>query len=119
MTSSCIKKVRELWDQEPRNAANIDKQMATSVQEAKAALTARSEAAQLRLSNSLQRAHDCFEQWGLINATLAQHIQQLKQLGALAAKPTGSGGGGFVLSLWPEKPIAAPQDPRFQEWIWL
>ncbi len=41
---------------------------------------------------------------GLISESLQQHMQQLLHEGALAVKPTGSGSGGYVLSLWESEP---------------
>jgi mevalonate kinase len=31
-------------------------------------------------------------------------MKEIEALGALAVKPTGSGDGGFILSLWKEAP---------------
>jgi mevalonate kinase len=31
-------------------------------------------------------------------------MEMLKKAGAVAVKPTGSGGGGYVLSLWTTQP---------------
>jgi mevalonate kinase len=48
---------------------------------------------------------ESFSGWGLTTGVLGDHIQQLKDYGALAVKPTGSGDGGYVLSLWRQPPI--------------
>ena len=56
------------------------------------------------LAKSMGLAAECFEQWGLSDGAPGEHIQWLKEHGALAVKPTGSGGGGYVLSLWKEEP---------------
>lgn len=53
-----------------------------------------------KLRQSIELAEDCFQKWGLITEDLKRHIRDLKKAGALAAKPTGAGLGGFVLSLW-------------------
>ena len=45
-------------------------------------------------------AKDCFEQWGLIDSSVQAEMDRLSAQGALAVKPTGSGGGGYLLSLW-------------------
>jgi mevalonate kinase len=34
-------------------------------------------------------------------------MRQLLEAGACAIKPTGSGGGGYILSLWQKDPPAA------------
>jgi mevalonate kinase len=53
------------------------------------------------LKKSIDQAYACFADWGLIHGALNEHIDLLKKNGALAVKPTGSGGeGGHVLSLW-------------------
>ena len=43
----------------------------------------------------------------LVPSAVQNHMQQLKKAGALACKLTGSGSGGYVLSLWNEKPTSA------------
>jgi mevalonate kinase len=57
-----------------------------------------------RLAEAINTAADCFFQWGLISESLQHHMQTLFDAGALAVKPTGSGGGGFVVSLWENPP---------------
>lgn len=54
------------------------------------------------LQSAIIQGHACFKQWGLIPPPVADHIQYLYEEGAKAVKPTGSGNGGFVLSLWDE-----------------
>lgn len=57
------------------------------------------------LKTAILEAKDCYQDWGLINGSLKEHIAELEKHGATAVKPTGSGGeGGHVLSLW-TKPI--------------
>ncbi|HWU44642.1 MAG TPA: hypothetical protein VN132_14420, partial [Bdellovibrio sp.] len=56
------------------------------------------------LSQAINQAGECFEQWNLNEGAPAKHIQWLRENGAIAIKPTGSGGGGYVLSLWHSKP---------------
>ena len=102
LTADCIRKVQQLWAQEPEQAQHIDELMQASVEEAKQALEApyQPQQSERLLAEAMQKAHRCFEAWGLISETLSAHIQDLYQEGALAAKPTGSGSGGYVLSLW-------------------
>jgi mevalonate kinase len=52
------------------------------------------------LSGGISLAGRCFQNWGLVNPPLAATLNQLLIRGATAAKPTGSGLGGYVLSLW-------------------
>lgn len=56
------------------------------------------------LTECIVLGHSCFSKWGLINTQTSQHIELLKQSGAIACKPTGSGLGGHVLSLWKAPP---------------
>jgi mevalonate kinase len=96
-TLSCINTVRSLWNLNPEHAKTIDQQMHASVQDALEALTKENPE---QLVKAINTAADCFQQWGLISNELQQHMQILRDAGALAVKPTGSGGGGYVLSLW-------------------
>lgn len=99
-TSDCIKQVQKVWEDNPTYAATIDQQMSDSVDTARLALLEDNTNSRSLLVNAIQKAHDCFQQWGLITPSLKKHIQSLYDKGALAAKPTGSGGGGMVMSLW-------------------
>lgn len=101
MTSPCIKTVQALWDTKPEGAAAIDQQMQNSVRIARKALEEEN-AAQLAIA--INTAAECFQQWGLISTSLQYHMQTLREAGAIAVKPTGSGGGGYVVSLWNDVP---------------
>ncbi|MBR1734362.1 MAG: hypothetical protein IJ730_02780 [Alphaproteobacteria bacterium] len=57
------------------------------------------------LKEGIILCNEAFKGWGLYNDTLSAHVNKLLKNGAVAAKPVGSGLGGFVLSLWEEKPI--------------
>ena len=52
-------------------------------------------------------AYLCFRRWSLISEALKKHIDQCQKDGAIASKPTGSGGGGYVLSLFDHLPSQA------------
>ena len=56
------------------------------------------------LKEGLDLAEQCFQDLSLMSKELREHSETLKQAGALATKPTGSGLGGFVISLWDKKP---------------
>ncbi len=103
-TSRCVKKVKEKWDQDPKKAAKIDVEMAESVQLAEKALASTEKSALNLLAKAINQSHQCFKAWGLCEGIVENHINTLKQAGALAAKPTGSGDGGFILSLWAQDP---------------
>lgn len=109
ITSHCIQQVQNLWDKNPLLAQQIDNQMVEATQEAKIVLEQAGDHAIERLANAMNKAADCFYQWGLVSESLQQHMNQLSANGAIAVKPTGSGGGGFVLSLWEHK---FPENPE-------
>ena len=104
ITSHCIQQVQNLWEKNPTLAQQIDKQMVEATQEAKDSLEHDSVNAIDCLAKAMNKAADCFYQWGLVSESLQQHMNQLFVQGAIAVKPTGSGGGGFVLSLWATEP---------------
>lgn len=105
LTSQCIKTVQSLWQTNTTLAQNIDQQMHDSVIEARDALE-ESDAAKNKLANVINKAADCFQQWRLVSNKLQKHMDELRLAGALAVKPTGSGGGGYVISLWDDAPTA-------------
>jgi mevalonate kinase len=104
MTSHCIQQVHTLWEKDAHLARQIDYQMVEAVQECKQALEHGGNDAIVRLAHAMNKAGRCFFQWGLVSEGLQHHMNQLIQDGAIAVKPTGSGGGGFVLSLWDTEP---------------
>lgn len=106
-TAKCIEKVDALWRAEPNKAKKIDSIMQESVWMAREALSSDAEAGIHQLKIAINDACRCFRRWGLINSALEEHIRVLKQAGALAAKPTGAGMGGYVLSLWDTDPSRA------------
>ncbi|MDR1032141.1 MAG: hypothetical protein LBL30_03430, partial [Holosporales bacterium] len=57
-----------------------------------------------RLAQGIDIARECFRDWGLITKPLQQSMDSLTSAGAIAVKPTGAGGGGFVLYLWDRDP---------------
>ncbi|MDR3180157.1 MAG: hypothetical protein LBT70_04660 [Holosporaceae bacterium] len=57
-----------------------------------------------KLKEGIRLGNDVFRSWGLCSENLLQHINSLMCSGAAAAKPIGSGLGGYVVSLWKQKP---------------
>jgi len=104
ITSECIKHVQALWQHDKLRAEALDHHMADSVLHARDALRNTTPRATHLLAKAMHQARDCFEAWGLINTALNTHMKTLSHAGALAVKPTGSGGGGYVLSLWENTP---------------
>lgn len=104
ITSHCIQQVQAIWDKDPAFAEKIDIEMVESVEEAKMALETGGPEAIPKLAAAVNKAAQCFFQWGLVTESLQQHMSKLLDAGAIAVKPTGSGGGGYVLSLWENQP---------------
>ena len=100
MTAPCVQAVQALWQTNTPHAKALDHQMRDSVRRARAALENKSPSSRDKLAAAIHSAADCFQQWGLVTPRLQHHMQTLKDNGALAVKPTGSGGGGYVMSLW-------------------
>lgn len=111
ITSESIAKVKRLIEKDPLHAQKIDEEMKNSVELAKAALCddLQKKVSVEMLARAITQARLCFEKWGLTSGNLETHMVLLLEQGAMSVKPTGSGGGGFVLSLW--------QDPAPEEVI--
>lgn len=103
VTKDCIDKVKCLLDTSPDIAKEIDLQMAQVVAKFKEILSS-DRPDLIDWIQNLKKANQCFEKWSLLTENVKQHQKLLIDQGALAVKLTGSGGGGYVLSLWDGEP---------------
>lgn len=108
ITSECVKRVNDWRAKNLKVCDLVDQKMIQSVKLAEQSLIINenqnsSEALGL-LIQAMNHSLEAFKDWGLVEGALDEHLAWLRSQGALAVKPTGSGGGGYVLSLWKEKP---------------
>ncbi|MGZ3773391.1 MAG: mevalonate kinase family protein [Pseudobdellovibrionaceae bacterium] len=104
VTVDAVNKVKDLILVNPQLGEKLDCQMKEAVELAEQALTMEALPGLSVLKKAIDLAADCFEQWGLNEGEPERHLQWLRKNGAVAVKPTGSGGGGYVLSLWDHEP---------------
>ncbi len=103
-TSTCIEQVSQLWKENVKLAKSIDSTMENSVLKAQKAFLKNKLEGLIELKKAMAASNDCFQKWGLINSNMHQQMEYLLEKNALAVKPTGSGDGGYILSLWGESP---------------
>ncbi len=102
-----MEKMQRFWEKSTRKAERLNQRMNQAVLKAKEGLqTHGGQKGLTLLMESFALAEECFLQWDLVGEEMKKHIVFLKKAGALAAKPTGSGMGGCVLSLWSDYPPA-------------
>jgi len=105
VTLECVNKVKGFIAKNPELGSAIDGQMRNAVAMCEKALTDPDEPKSLELLKAgIESASEVFERWGLTEGAPQNHMEMLKKAGAVAVKPTGSGGGGYVLSLWTTQP---------------
>ncbi|MDR0677584.1 MAG: hypothetical protein LBF57_02840 [Holosporaceae bacterium] len=100
-TAECTEKVQQFFLKDSMQAKKLDDLMSLSSDLCENALKISDFG---RLKDGINLANKVFCQWGLCNQTLKTHIDDLILAGAVAAKPVGSGLGGYVLSLWEDTP---------------
>lgn len=111
-TKENVEKMKSFWDVNPEKSDDLNKQMGLAVLKARAGLESKNKnKGFIYLKEAFSLAERCFMEWNLIGEDMKKHILFLKKKGAVAVKPTGSGSGGFVLSLWLSSP---PEDIRSQ-----
>lgn len=101
VTKDCVNKVKNLVIDKPAQAEEVDERMKKVVQNF---IAAHFEMNEQEWINQLNLAQSCFESWDLVPTVVEEHMNKLKKAGAIACKLTGSGSGGYVLSLWKHKP---------------
>lgn len=100
-TSDCISIVREIFLKDEKLALELDEQMNLASELCEHALK---NAVFSKLKDGITLGNKVFRGWGLCNDSMSFHMEELLSAGAVAAKPTGSGLGGYVLSLWEKDP---------------
>lgn len=100
-TSECAAKVQEIFARDPLWAAQLDEKMAAASNLCEQGFEERN---LKKLADGINLCGQVFGEWGLCNEPVTRHINMLFNEGAIAAKPVGSGLGGYVLSLWNEIP---------------
>lgn len=103
-TSACVAKVKALLERDQATGKQIDSDMIRASEMAIKALGMEGEEGLNLLTDSMNKARSCFERWGLAEGHLQEQMVNLLEAGARAVKPTGSGGGGYILSLWDQPP---------------
>ncbi len=102
--ADCIEKVNLLWKEYKQKGQEIDEKMAQSVSLAQRALEQQESLGFDLLKQALHLGLECFKEWNLVSPALNKHMDELMSFGAQAVKPTGSGNGGFIISLWKSPP---------------
>jgi len=103
-TKDCIQKVEALRVTDPEKSEEADANMAKATSETLQGLTrfaVGDEAGLALIAQGMTRAQTAFQSWGLVPSEADEIIQELLKSGALSARLTGAGGGGFIVSLWP------------------
>lgn len=112
-TSADVEKVKTLVANNPELAAEIDDDMISSAALAEPALNLKQDEGLPVLAEAINLAASCFKRWELPPTKMVSQMEKISAAGALAVKPTGSGGGGFILSLWPEGVVPAVSGIEF------
>ncbi|MDR0678483.1 MAG: hypothetical protein LBF44_03025 [Holosporaceae bacterium] len=102
ITYNCVMKIREIFSKNEKLGLELDEQMDWASNLCEKALKHSDFG---KLKEGIALGGEIFYRWGLCNSSMSLHIKKLLSYGAQAAKPIGSGLGGYVLSLWEEKPV--------------
>lgn len=99
-TRACVEKVAAL------HRADLDDRMQEATLKIRKSFVD-GESTFSQIASALEDAAEIFREWELVPEAVEKKMKELKNLGAHAVKPTGSGDGGFVLGLWSEPPQGA------------
>jgi mevalonate kinase len=103
-TSECVYRVETLREENPVLGMEIDEKMGHAARSAMEGLVSfdqgRKEAGLQKLALGMHLAQECFYSWMLVPGDARRIEETLLAQGALGAKMTGAGGGGFVVALW-------------------
>jgi mevalonate kinase len=104
-TSECVYRVERFRERDPLAALRADESMGAASRLAMEGLMSydrgdRDEGL-AKLAEAMRRGQECFLAWELLPGEAKRLAEDLVRRGALAAKLTGAGGGGFVVALWP------------------
>lgn len=97
VTKDCVTQVKKLFESDPQLAESIDRDMKSCSDEFIAKHNSWSFDDWI---SHIEKAQSCFDRWQLVPIEVKKHRKLLVDHGAKASKLTGSGGGGYVLSLW-------------------
>lgn len=112
-TRPAIEEVSRLRETNPQLAEAIDEQMKKATQTILSSILNHPDDLRL-LAQGVTLAKECFDAWGLITKKMSEEMERLLKKGALAVKPTGSGLGGFILSVWDRPPPLQLFPVRFE-----
>ncbi|MDR0580968.1 MAG: hypothetical protein LBG04_02535 [Holosporaceae bacterium] len=101
ITSVCANIVNDIFWEDETLALKLDKQMDLASCLCEDALKSSDFN---KLKEGIMLGNEIFHRWGLCDASVSSLIKELLSAGATAAKPIGSGLGGYVLSLWEDSP---------------
>lgn len=101
VTKDCVSQVKKLFETDLQLATAIDQDMKSCSDE----FIAKHNSWTIKdWIFNIEKAQSCFDRWQLVPKEVKKHRDFLAESGAVASKLTGSGGGGYVLSLWENNP---------------
>lgn len=118
VTKDCVTKVKKMITDDPDKSKQLDDKMKKSVSLMKS-LMMKTDSGVDQWKMAIDMAQDCFLGWDLVPAEAEKHISLLKKNGALSCKMTGSGGGGYILSLWPSQKHIESLSPEIKQQLTL